>query len=65
MKSFYPDDKGFVSFVNLTPGIPYRCSVHHEVHNVVLKFPALNVEHHLTSVHDQVADIFEHVLMGK
>ena len=54
-----------MSFVNLTPGIPYRCDVHHEVHNVVLKFPALNVAHHITSVHVDVADIFKHVLMGK
>ena len=65
MKSFYPEDKGFMSFVNLIPGILYRCSVHHEVHNVVLKYPALNVVHRITSVHVQMADIFEHVLMGK
>ena len=54
-----------MSFVNLTPGIPYRCDVHHEVHNVVLKFPALNVAHRITSVHVDVADIFKDVLMGK
>ena len=44
MKSFYPGDKGFMSFIYLLPGIPYWCDVHHEVHhevhNVTLKFPA-------------------------
>ena len=44
VKSFYPGDKGFMSFIYLLPGMHYRCDVHHEVHhevhNVILKFPA-------------------------
>ena len=40
VKSFYPEDKGFMSFIYLLPGMHYRCDVYHEVHNVILKFPA-------------------------